>query len=120
MSDDYDYFINKIYRSEGFGEKRKRSPQKKRKHPAHEDEAKDHFNDLTNAAEQINKVLEAKKSPNRFCVYREKDEVFFDLVILDDNQKISQTIRKNITHQEFSELIKNIEQLDGFIVDYEA
>jgi len=120
MSDDYDYFINKIDRSEGFGEKRKRPPPKKRKQSTREDEAKDHFQDLTKAAEQINKLLEAKKSLNRFRVYREKDEIFIDLVILDENEKIVRTIRKNITHQEFSEIIKNIEQMDGFIVNYEA
>ena len=31
MNDDYDFFIKRIDRSDGFGEKRKRNPQKKKK-----------------------------------------------------------------------------------------
>ncbi len=120
MNDDYDYFINKIDRSDGFGEKSKRKPQKKKKNKEHEDEVKDHFDELTQMAERINKILESKKSFNRFCIYRESAEIFIDLVILDEDKKTTRTIRRNITHQEFSETIKNIEELDGFIIDYEA
>lgn len=119
MADDYDYFINRIDRSDDFGEKRKRKPQKKRKNKGH-DEVKDHFDDLTLAAERINKILQTKKSLNRFCIYRNKEDIFIDLVILDKTNKITDTIRKNITHQEFSETIKNIEELDGFIIDFEV
>jgi len=57
---------------------------------------------------------------NRFCIYRDKNDIFIDFVILDENNKITNTIKKKITHQEFSETIKNIEELDGFIVDYEV
>ena len=39
---------------------------------------------------------------------------------MDENNKITKTIRKNITHQEFTETIKNIEELDGFIVDFKV
>jgi len=120
MSDDYDYFINKIDRADGFGENGKRKPKKKKKKQGHEDEVKDHFDELTTIAERINKILESKKSMNRFCIYRDNDEIFIDLVILNEDKKITKTIKRNITHQEFSETIKNIEELDGFIVDYEA
>jgi hypothetical protein len=57
---------------------------------------------------------------NRFCIYRNNKDIFIDLVILDENNKITKTISRNITHQEFTETIKNIEELDGFIVDFEA
>jgi len=120
MTDDYDYFIKRIDRSEGFGEKRKRKPQKKKINKVHEDEVKDHFEDLTQASDRINKILQAKKSLNRFCIYRNNKDIFIDLVILDDNNKITKTIKRNITHKEFTETIKNIEELDGFIVDFEV
>lgn len=120
MADDYDYFINRIDKAEGFGEKRKKPPKKKKPASNPEDEARNHFDDLAQTAERINKILEAKKSLNRFCIYRENGDIFFDLVILDESKNITKTIRKNITHQEFSDIIKNIEELDGFIVDYEA
>jgi len=120
MNDDYDYFINRIDRSDNFAEKKKRKPQKKKKNKSHDDEVKDHFDDLTQATDRINKILQSKKSLNRFCIYRKDKDIFIDLVILDKNNKITNTIRKNITHQEFTETIKNIEELDGFIVDFEV
>jgi uncharacterized FlaG/YvyC family protein len=120
MTDDYDYFIKRIDRSEGFGEKRKRKPQEKKINKVHEDEVKDHFEDLTQVSDRINKILQAKKSLNRFCIYRNNKDIFIDLVILDDNNKITKTIKRNITHKEFTETIKNIEELDGFIVDFEV
>jgi uncharacterized FlaG/YvyC family protein len=120
MTDDYDYFIKRIDRSEGFGEKRKRKPQEKKINKVHEDEVKDHFEDLTQVSDRINKILQSKKSLNRFCIYRNNKDIFIDLVILDDNNKITKTIKRNITHKEFTETIKNIEELDGFIVDFEV
>lgn len=120
MTDDYDYFIKRIDRSEGFGEKRKRKPQEKKINKVHEDVVKDHFEDLTQVSDRINKILQAKKSLNRFCIYRNNKDIFIDLVILDDNNKITKTIKRNITHKEFTETIKNIEELDGFIVDFEV
>ena len=120
MADDYDYFVKKVDRSGDFSEQRKRNPRKKKRHKDPEDEVKDHFEDLSQAAERINKILQKKKSLNRFCIYRNNKDIFIDLVILDENNKITKTIRKNITHQEFSETIKHIEELDGFIVDYEV
>ena len=120
MTDDYDFFIKRIDRSDGFGEKRKREPQKKKKNKPHENEVKDHFEALTQASDRINKILQAKKSLNRFCIYRDNKDIFIDLVIMDENNKITKTIRRNITHQEFTETIKNIEELDGFIVDFEV
>ena len=120
MTDDYDFFIKRMDRSDGFGEKRKRKPQKKKKISSHENEVKDHFETLTQASDRINKILQAKKSLNRFCIYRDNKDIFIDLVIMDENNKITKTIRRNITHQEFTETIKNIEELDGFIVDFKV
>ena len=56
--------------------------------------------------DRINKILQAKKSLNRFCIYRDNKDIFIDLVIMDENNKITKTIRRNITHQEFTETIK--------------
>ena len=109
MTDDYDFFIKRIDRSDGFGEKRKRNPQKKKKNKPHGNEVKDNFEALTQASDRINKILQAKKSLNRFCIYRDNKDIFIDLVIMDENNKITKIIRRNITHQEFTETIKNIE-----------
>jgi hypothetical protein len=60
MTDDYDYFIKRIDRSDGFGEKRKRKPQKKKINKVHEDEVKDHFEDLSLTADHINRSYRQK------------------------------------------------------------
>ena len=57
---------------------------------------------------------------DRFCIYRNNKDIFIDLAIMDENNKTTKTIRRNITHQEFTETIKNIEELDGFIVDFKV
>ena len=100
--------------------KKEKETLKKRKNKAHENEVKDHFEELTQASDRINKILQAKKSLNRFCIYRNNKDIFIDLVIMDENNKITKTIRRNITHQKFTETIKNIEELDGFIVDFKV
>ena len=43
----------------------------------HRDEAGDHFQQLSKAAELANDVLKKDKSPYRFRVYQEGDEVFY-------------------------------------------
>ena len=61
------FFIKRIDSSDCLGEKRKRNPQKKKTNKPIENEVKDHFADLTQASDHINKILQAKKSLNRFC-----------------------------------------------------
>ena len=60
MTDDYDFFIKRIDRSDGFGEKRKRKPQKNKKNKPHENEVKDHFEDLSLTADRINRSCRQK------------------------------------------------------------
>ena len=65
----------------------------------------------------MNRELEEKKSPYRFYIYREFDDIFINLVRLDSNGKIAEVKRKNITHQEFADLIKQIQQGEGLFFD---
>jgi len=119
MIDDYDFIVKKIDNTEGFNKKnQKRQTKNKKKEKKKEEEAKDHFQELAETAERIHKILEEKKQPFRFCIYKEKNEVFIDFVLLDAKGKINKTIKKNITHNEFIEIIKHIETLDGFLVDF--
>ncbi len=119
MDDEYDFHVENIEHTQGFGERRKRRKKKQKKKRPHE-EAKDHFDDLAQCAEKAHQLLKAKNSPYRFCIYREQGEVFIDLVMLDEKDKIKTTMKRNITHQEFSEIIEHIETLDGLLVDYKA
>ncbi len=81
------------------------------------DEAGKHFESLRRSADLINEDLEKKNSWYRFYIYRESDDIFINLVRLDGNGEIVEVIRKNITHQEFSGLIKRLENGEGFIID---
>lgn len=119
MNDTYDLNIKKVNQTPCFKDHDKKNQgKKKKKKESEEDEVKDHFKELSDAALRIHKVLEEKKSPFRFCVFKERDEIFIDIVILDGQGKIGKIIKKNITHQEFLDIIKNIETLDGVIVDF--
>lgn len=99
------------------------NPEKQRKEPQHErqekenDEAGEHFEALRETARLVNGELEAKRSPYRFYIYRENDDIFINLVRLDRYGRIAEVKKKNITHREFTDLIARIEQGEGLLFD---
>ena len=96
------------------GNKKGKQEHKKR------DEAGNHFQQLSKAAELAHDVLVRNNSPYRFRVYQEGEEIFIDIVIVDDDGKINETKKKNITHEEFSMWLNHIEQGNGFFFDITA
>ena len=86
----------------------------------HRDEAGNHFQQLSKAAELANDVLKKDKSPYRFSVYQEEEEVFIDIVIVDDEGTIKEAKKTNITHEEFSTWLNHIEQGNGLFFDITA
>ncbi|MCP4252734.1 MAG: hypothetical protein GY775_04885 [Candidatus Scalindua sp.] len=94
-----------------------REDQKEHKH---KDEAGDHFQQLSNAAKLANDTLERDKSPYRFRVYQEGEEVFIDIVIVDETLTIKETKKTNITHEEFTTWLNHIEQGNGLFFDITA
>lgn len=104
-------------------------PQKKTVRPSkkesqqehkHKDEARDHFQQLSNAAKLANDTLERDKSPYRFRVYQEGKEVFIDIVIVDGSLTIQETKKTNITHEEFTTWLNHIEHGNGLFFDITA
>ncbi len=94
----------------------------KREHPHEQrekenDEAGEHFESLRETAGLVNGELEAKKSPYRFYIYREYEDIFINLVRLDQNGRIAEVKKKNITHREFNDLITRIHQGEGLLFD---
>lgn len=81
------------------------------------DEAGEHFEALRETARLVNDELEAKRSPYRFYIYRENDDIFINLVRLDRYGRIAEVKKKNITHREFTDLIARIEQGEGLLFD---
>lgn len=81
------------------------------------DEAGKHFESLKDAADLANRELEKKRSAYRFYIYREFDETFINLVRLDGDGNIVEVKKKNITHREFADLIKQIQEGEGLFFD---
>ena len=84
------------------------------------DEAKGHFEELSDAAERAHRKLEQMDSPYRFCVYEKDGQVYIDIVLLDAEGKISEVVKKNITHSEYSSWIEHIESGKGLLIDREV
>ncbi|MCX7727118.1 MAG: hypothetical protein N2053_09760, partial [Chitinispirillaceae bacterium] len=66
---------------------------------------KDFFNPLSKAVEASNKRLIARKLPYRFRVFREDEDVFIELSILDEGGNIIKKEVKNITESDFNRII---------------
>ena len=81
------------------------------------DEAGGHFESLKKSADLINAELERKNSHYRFYLFRENEDIFINLVRLDGSGEIVEIKKKNITHQEFNELIRHLEKGEGLIID---
>lgn len=85
-----------------------------------EDEAKDHFEELAEAAEEAHKLLVRNRSPYRFCVYRRGDEVLIDVLVLDENGQTKAVMAKEISHDQFSKWLGAIESGEGLFFDAEG
>ena len=81
------------------------------------EEAKDHFEELARAAETAHITLVQNQSPYRFCVYKKEQEIFIDIVYLNKKGKITRTIKKNITHEEFHKILQDIAAKEGLFFD---
>ncbi len=86
----------------------------------HRDEAGNHFQQLSKAADLANEILKREKSPYRFRVYQEGEEVFIDIVVVDDSGTIVEAKKTNITHEEFTICLNHIEQGNGLFFDITA
>lgn len=112
--------ITKIYQSEPVSpNKTDTGPQdrKKQKKKKFVQEVKKHFDTLTRIVEDIHKELEAKDSPFRLCIYQEGEDVFIDIVTIDQTGKIDKTFKHDISHAEFEELVRHIKSGRGLMLD---
>ncbi len=97
-------------------------PDKEKEQHEHKqkDEAGDHFQQLSKAAELAHDTLKKDNSPYRFHVYQEGEEVFIDIVIVDNDGTIREAKKTNITHEEFTTWLNHIEQGNGLFFDITA
>lgn len=100
--------------SHGFYEKKKQKRKKLWQ------EAKKHFGKLTKIVDETHKELEKNNSPFRLCVYQEGDDIFIDVLTIDDSGEKSQVFKSDISHVDLEDLIHNIKSGRGLILDSDA
>lgn len=90
---------------------------KKQKQKKHHPEAKAHFDELAQIVEETHKDLEKNESPFRLCVYQEGDDIFIDIVTIDESGKINQVFKHDISNTELETLVQHIKSGRGLILD---
>jgi hypothetical protein len=124
MPDDLDsYDVGQIQGSwaiKGLGEKRDQKKKGKPQQQLPPKQSKDYVHTISKAVEASNEKLVQLNLPYRFCVYSEGEEMFIDVVILDENGRIVTEKKKNISHQEFARLIEDVSQIEGLFIDSSA
>ncbi len=98
----------------------KQGKKKEQEEHKHKDEAGDHFQQLSKAAEVAHDTLKKDNSPYRFRIYQEGEEVFIDIVIVDEEGTVKETKKTNITHDDFITCLNHIEQGNGLFFDITA
>lgn len=112
--------ISKIYQSEPINpDKSNAASFEKKKHKKKKlfQEAKKHFDELTQIVDETHQELEENDSPFRLCVYQEGDDIFIDIVTIDDSGKIDQIFKHDISHAELENLVQQIKSGRGLILD---
>ena len=115
-----DYKIDPVETSEAVRAKDEdpdEQKRKKRQHPSFHEENLAHFKELTKAVEEAHHLLLKRNSPYRFCVYQEGKEILIDIVKLNAQGNIHETIKKNITHEDFYQWLERIEEGEGLFID---
>jgi len=93
---------------------------KKHKKKKHFEEAKKHFEELTKIVDEVHKELLVKESPFRLCIYQEGNDVFIDIVAMDDYGKISKVFKHDISHDELDDLVQHLKSGRGLVLDENA
>lgn len=83
-------------------------------------EAKKHLDELTKIVDEVHKELLVKESPFRLCIYQEGDDVFIDIVAIDDHGKISRIFKHDISHAELDDLVQHLKTGRGLMLDEDA
>ncbi len=93
---------------------------KKHKKRKYFQEAKKNFNELTKIVEEVHKELLDKDSPFRLCIYQEGDDVFIDIVAMDNQGKTSRIFKHDISHAELEDLVQHLKTGRGIMLDADA
>jgi uncharacterized FlaG/YvyC family protein len=124
LDDDLDSFgvgqIQGSWAIKGLGEKQEQQKKEKQQQQNTPKQPKDFVRTIAKAAEASNATLMRLNLPYRFRVFAEGEEVFVEIVVLDENGNIITEKKKNISHEEFARLIEDVSQIQGLFFDSNA
>ncbi len=92
----------------------------KRKKKKHHKEAKKYLSELAKIVDETHKELEENGSPFRVCFYQKGDDVYIDIVTIDEFGHTSQVFKHDISHDELEDLVAHIKSGRGLIFDADA
>jgi len=117
------YDVSRINHLESIPEKRQTQKpfdkRKQKKRPQYHS-VKRNIDALTKIAHEAHEELQAMNSPFRLCVYQEGEDIFIDVVAMDETGKTIQVFRQDITNDELEDLIHQIKTGRGLMFDLDA
>lgn len=75
------------------------------------------FKELARLAENTHKELVYEDSPFRLCVYMNGDDVFIDVVAINENNDFDMLFTQPITHTDPQKLIEHVNSRLGLMLD---
>ena len=79
--------------------------------------AKKYFDELSKIVDETHRELENSNSPFRLCIYQEGEDIYIDVVTIDNTGKTSQVFKHDISHVEIENLVQHIKSGTGLILD---
>lgn len=96
---------------------KKQFSKKKQKRRRPYRDAKKHLDELTQIVHETHKELEESDSPFRLCIYQDGEDIYIDVVTIDETGKTDKVFRHDISHDEMEALVHQIKSGTGLILD---
>ncbi len=81
------------------------------------DETINHIKELIEIVRAVNLLLSEKSACYRFNIRTVYNEYFIEMLFFDDYGNIIESKKRNITHEEFTALLKHIETGEGILFE---
>lgn len=81
------------------------------------DEVEEHFQELIKTIDIINNDLETKNKLYRFDAVKNGTEIYIEVIFIDKEGGIIESQTRKITHQNFQEIIADIDQGEGLLFE---
>jgi hypothetical protein len=112
--------VDPVYAVQATGSSTQRQSREKeqKREPPPRKKVRDYFHPLSKAVEASNHRLADRNLPYRFKVFKRWGDVFIELFILDENGKVREKQRKNISQSDFNRIIDDVVQVEGLFFDH--